>query len=177
MTVTLSVATHRVGCMTGKPIPVEQRFWSKVDRSGGPDACWPWVRARNADGYGRVGVAPAGTVELAHRVSWAIAHPGETVPRVVRHTCDNPPCVNPAHLLGGTHKDNTDDMLDRGRHRTPVGEAHPRAVLTEDVVRRVMRLRRTGLTYREVAEATGATPTQVADITTGRTWTHLEYGD
>ena len=51
------------------------------------------------------------------------------LPEVVRHKCDNPRCVNPEHLEGGTQKDNMDDM--KKRNRTAKGEAHGRAKLSE----------------------------------------------
>lgn len=90
----------------------EQRFWSFVDKQGA-DECWPWTGA-TARGYGH------GHRDrkhfYAHRVSWEMAN-GQTLDSstVVRHTCDNPPCVNPAHLVIGTQGDNIADMTARGR--------------------------------------------------------------
>lgn len=80
-----------------------------ADISGGLDACWEWQGRRQPDGYGLFGSAKA------HRASFA-AFNGEIPSRYeVRHTCDNPPCVNPRHLIVGTHGDNMRDMADRLR--------------------------------------------------------------
>lgn len=92
--------------------PLEQRFWAKVDQTGGPDACWPWVAARTRLGYGVFGVGPA----RAHRVSFEMANGVELEKgAVVMHTCDNPPCVNPAHLRLGSVAENDADRDAKGR--------------------------------------------------------------
>lgn len=84
-----------------------ERFWSKVDKSGGPDACWPWTDTPNRDGYGTFywGVGQ----KLAHRVAWFLTY-GEWPTNQLDHTCHNGTdcnlsdrcphrrCVNPAHL-------------------------------------------------------------------------------
>jgi hypothetical protein len=99
------------------PIGPEGRFWKLVDRSD-ETGCWLWVGKRDHNGYGRF------TVErktwAAHRYSWLL-HRGEDPGRaVVRHlVCDNPPCVNPAHLAIGTQQDNIKDMHAKGRGRGP----------------------------------------------------------
>lgn len=93
-----------------------ERFWSCVEIAGDRD-CWPWQCARTGTGYGTLYVL--GSTVLAHRVSWAIQHrrspkPGE----VIRHQCDNPPCVNPAHLAAGSRADSNRDIAARRRNRT-----------------------------------------------------------
>lgn len=88
---------------------VAERFWAKVDRSGD---CWIWTGSRCSDGYGTFFVA--GRIVGAHRFSLELA--GVTLGRLhALHRCDNPPCVNPAHLYAGTQRDNSRDMVARGQ--------------------------------------------------------------
>lgn len=94
-------------------------FWSRVDRSGGPDACWPVLNA--GDDYGRVLVGSRRVG--AHRVAWEMAHGPIPDGMVVMHGCDNPPCVNVAHLSLGTQLDNIADRVRKGRSAR--GAANP----------------------------------------------------
>jgi hypothetical protein len=93
------------------------RFWQKVDMSGGPDACWPWIAAHDGHGYGMFAVENRRTLR-AHAISLEIKI-GRRLLRgeVTRHRCDNPPCVNPSHLDLGTYSDNLRDAWDRGRRQ------------------------------------------------------------
>lgn len=94
-----------------------ERFSAKIDQSGGLDACHPFSPATHKQGYGMVqgSEACAGFTFLAHRVAWALANNNEPGCRIVRHSCDNPPCCNPRHLLVGDHQANVDDMVERER--------------------------------------------------------------
>ena len=127
----------------------------------GPDECWLWTGSRLVSGYGRVRVK--GVQALAHRLMFVLTH-GEAAIRqfeVIRHTCDNPPCVNPRHLVGGTHADNVRDKMSRGRHPRVglVGSAHPAAKLTEADVREIRRRRKQGETGVALAREFGMSRT------------------
>lgn len=91
-----------------------ERFWAKVDRRGLSE-CWEWQAAIGPHGYGRLRYD--GDNRLAHRLSWSLAN-GRPAPddQVVMHTCDNPPCCNPEHLVLGTQVENIEDMVKKGRH-------------------------------------------------------------
>lgn len=91
-------------------------FWSKVDKSGGPDACWEWTAGRS-HGYGKI--RWRGKPVLGHRIAWELTN--GLVPENLRvlHRCDNPPCCNPAHLFLGTPADNTHDCASKGRLVVP----------------------------------------------------------
>ena len=104
--------------MTRKTL--EERFWEKVDRSGGPDACWPWTASTCGGGYGQFRLA--GRPQLAHRVAYEQLVGPIPNGRHVLHRCDTPLCVNPAHLFLGTHTDNMADMTIKGRQSR--GEKH-----------------------------------------------------
>jgi hypothetical protein len=109
----------------------------------------------------------------AHRLAWEAAN-GRPVPDglLVLHSCDNPPCVNPAHLRAGTHRENMGDKVARGRVRA--GAAHGRAVLTEADVYEIRRLRADrSATCRELAERYGVSMTQISNIARGLSWRHL----
>lgn len=97
-----------------------------------PSGCWEWTGAKTKAQYGQVEVD--GVTQYAHRMAFLLAN--GTLPALVRHECDNPPCINPAHLLGGDQKDNMQDALKRGRHFNlsirNQGENHSRAKFTND---------------------------------------------
>lgn len=98
-------------CGIELPADAKEAFWSLVDRRD-PDECWPWTGNRNGAGYGRFSFA--GRRVIASRAAWYFAH-GTQPTLFVCHSCDNPPCCNPAHLWLGTSFDNLQDMAAKGR--------------------------------------------------------------
>jgi hypothetical protein len=92
-------------------VTVEDRFWSKVIKG---DDCWLWAGGRGQRGYGRFWYQ--GRMVPAHRMAWALEH-AQVFPddKGALHRCDNPPCVNPAHVFPGTPGDNLHDSIAKGR--------------------------------------------------------------
>ena len=106
------------GVYKRKPTNLKARFESKVDVTLPPWVCWPWQGALMPRGYGKLGKGGAGSGWLlAHRVSYELYIGPIPEGKEVRHSCDNPPCCNPSHLLPGTKINNMTDMHNRKRSR------------------------------------------------------------
>lgn len=141
----------------------EADFWAKVDRRG-PDECWPWTgRARVRD-YGRMNFGDR--AHLANRLAFFLTQ--GRWPENARHSCDNPPCCNPAHILEGTHTDNMRDAVARGRR--PRGEAMPQAKLTEASVRAI---RIDPRSHLEIAPFYGVHPATICRLRARKIWRHV----
>lgn len=83
---------------------IEQRFWSKVDKTA---ACWIWTASVDAKGYGRFALGSREDgIALAHRAAWWLTY-GVWPTGVLDHLCFNPACVNPAHLDDISTRENT----------------------------------------------------------------------
>lgn len=93
-------------------LSLNERFVGKIQK-GGLDDCWPWLAGCDADGYGRFKVGH--WVVKAHRMAYELFKGKIPAGLQIRHSCDNPPCCNPAHLLLGTNFDNMRDKIERGR--------------------------------------------------------------
>lgn len=92
------------------------RFWSFVEKT---DGCWLWKGGKDDAGYGRFCINRGNTG--AHRYSYALTKGPIPHNRIVCHTCNNPPCVNPNHLYAGTPKSNGEDMAKHKRNATSPG--------------------------------------------------------
>lgn len=138
------------------------RFWAKVDRRG-PDDCWPWLAARNNHGYGVMRDA-GGRLSLSHRISLALDG-RDPAGKVARHGCDNPGCVNPAHLSAGTQAENIADMIGRGRGL--VGERNGSTKLTELDVALIRAAHAAGARQADLARQHGVVPSCIGKIIRG----------
>lgn len=145
---------------------LSERFWAKVSR-GAPDSCWEWQGCRNRDGYGVFMLSRAQGSDRAHRVSWALLHGPIPSGKVVRHRCDNPSCVNPAHLLLGTQAQNVEDMVGRGRQRGPASERSRSTKLTAE---QVAEIRQAEGTIKQLGARYGVHFSTIARIRRAETW-------
>ncbi|MDL4862069.1 HNH endonuclease [Halomonas elongata] len=159
------------------PDEAVERFHTKY-RLNPATGCWEWTDALSSrGGYGRLKV---GRVAVrAHRASHLI-HKGP-IPEglVVCHTCDNPACVNPDHLWLGTHMDNTQDMMTKGRGKYPghQGEINPSAVLTRRKVEEIIQRITEGQTNKRIAIEFGVSHATVSLIRRGKIWTDVPRPD
>jgi len=94
-----------------------ERFWACVDTTS--DGCWEWKGPRNKGGYGGIRIKTHGRrprIYGTNRVAYMFEHGSVSSTEVIRHTCDNPPCCRPSHLIAGSPADNTHDMINRQRN-------------------------------------------------------------
>ena len=157
--------------MGPNPKPPELRFWAKVDKSAGVDKCWPWTKALGTTGYGAFTVR-AGLVVGAHRFALAtsLGRPIQAGMDAL-HSCDNPICVNPAHLREGTNQDNIDDKVSRQRQRKGVGV--PQARLTEESALSIRRRFAAGETLTSLADEYSVGLATISKLINGHTWKHV----
>ena len=104
------------------------------------DGCMVWTRCLNTDGYPRANINGSSNGKV-HREVFFLAN--GYYPEVVRHTCDNPRCINPEHLLGGSMTENMKDRSDRGRTSGHV---------SKEEFETMLKMRASGLTYAQIAD-------------------------
>ncbi len=152
----------RTKLTTIRRIAQKHPFWSNV-MMGDDAACWAWTGQVDAGGYGYMGR------DRAHRIAWELANAETLQPGlVVRHSCDNPPCCNPMHLLAGKDQDNVDDRV--SRDRSAKGVANGRAKLTATEVLAIFVATDS---LAEIAEKFGISKWTARDIKKGKIWRWL----
>ena len=156
---------------------LKERFdmkWEAIPESG----CWIWTGS-SSNGYGQIW--DGAKYEGAHRISY-ILHKGE-IPDLdqyhgmcVCHTCDTSYCVNPDHLFLGTHKENIEDMINKGRDKHDFGENNGNSTLREiDVINaRAIYKYSKNATFRKLANIYGVALRTMWLAIKGETWKHIE---
>ncbi|MBW4599742.1 MAG: HNH endonuclease [Calothrix sp. FI2-JRJ7] len=120
------------------PQNFEDKFWQRVEKT---ETCWLWKSSKTRDGYGLF--QKDGRRQYAHRIAWELYHK-TPIPNgmFICHVCDVPSCVRDSHLFLGTHKDNMQDMISKGRNfaitkpeRIARGERHRSRTKPESIVK------------------------------------------
>lgn len=147
-------------------------FWKKSGKRG-PDECWNWNGGTMGEmGYGRISVGDKS--RKAHRISWVIHYGQIPEGRSVLHRCDNPLCVNPAHLFLGTHDDNMADKVSKNRQARNKGESAGGVKFTEEKILEIRKLHSTlGIQQKELAKMLGINKGTLNNIILRKTWRHI----
>jgi hypothetical protein len=133
--------------------------------------CWLWLAASGHAGYGQFFID--GTVYPASKAAWMLYKGPVPDGMDVCHRCDVSACVNPDHLFIGTHLENMQDCMQKGRFKflgSRPGEMNAAAVLTEADV---LVIRASSKSGRALAHEYGVSATTITEIQTGKTWSHL----
>jgi hypothetical protein len=131
--------------------------------------CIEWTGPLHRNGHGLIRFYKGS--KFASRVAWELKFGPIPEGLVVRHKCDNPPCVNAEHLEIGTQADNIADMVTRDRHTR--GERSALAKLTDAEVIDVRTRASHGETLTSIAKLYGMSSSHIGDIVKGRYWKHL----
>jgi len=135
------------------------------------DGCWDSKTPLRKGGY--IQIRYIDKMIGIHKASWLI-HNGK-IPDglLVLHKCDNKRCSNPEHLFLGTHKDNHQDMVNKGRQNLPIGENHKNSKLTIEKVKKIKELLNLGVTVRRISKDFNMGKSTIDAIKNGITWKHV----
>ncbi len=145
-------------------IPEAFSFWENLPILAS-DKCWPWMGSKDSKGYGRLFFKEGRRYVKAHRIAYFLGTKTDPYPLQIIHTCDNPPCCNPNHLLVGTSLENNRDCRDKRRNRSGT------AKVNRQIAETIRKLYASGDYYaRELAIKFNVSREIVAHIVSGETW-------
>lgn len=145
----------------------DYKFWMKVPRGKSRKDCWIW---RGTVTKGRATFAS----QTAAKVMWNKTFTRKSGDLCVCHHCDNPKCVNPFHLFLGTHLDNMNDMIRKGRHVPLKGSKNGNRKLTEDIVILIRKIRHTeGSSVDDLAKRFKVSESSIRKIIYRESWKHI----
>lgn len=151
-------------------------FWERVDKSGGPDACWPWLASTN-NGYGQARLPGHGRYRLIHasRAAYILSFGAISDDLCVCHRCDNRICCNPAHLFLGTLADNNADMRQKGHSSggSLPGIRNPTHKLSDEAILDIRARYAAGEYQINIAAAYGVHQTLISAIVRRVRWKHV----
>jgi len=151
------------------------RLWERIDRVGD---CWVFTGMKTNKGYGkiRVGSRTDGTRKMvsSHRLSWELTNGKIPDGMHVLHRCDNPSCINPAHLFLGSNQDNMSDMANKGRSRKSIGVLNPSVKLTEEQVREIKLRLKNGESVVSMEDDYPVGRELLYHIKNNRNWSHIK---
>jgi hypothetical protein len=133
--------------------------------------CWVWQETKGRGGYGKLTINSRRY--QAHRIAYLEFIGPIPAGLLVMHRCDNPACICPDHLKLGTHQDNTDDMVRKGRQRSPLGEQHGNAKLTVVDVLHIRAESANGIHGTALAQSMNVSSATVHRVITGKQWAHV----
>lgn len=144
------------------------RFIEKVEKT---DSCWNWTAGKYRGGYGQFRRLVDGkwTMAKTHRYSYEYFKGAIPKGYQICHTCDNPSCVNPEHLFAGTHKDNMQDMVKKGRRSLKTRNPQHRW-LSKELAVQIREDHKQGLSYAELQEKYTQSKQQISRVVRGDIW-------
>jgi hypothetical protein len=146
------------------------RFVEKVQKGEDENDCWEWVAAKYRGGYGHFRLKVDGKWRMvkAHRYAYE-AFKGPLEPTLqVCHTCDNPSCVNPAHLFAGTAKENAQDKVKKGRQHVFRNPKHK--FLDKETADKMREDYSNGMKQAEICIKYGHSRAQVSRVVNNQIW-------
>lgn len=132
-----------------------------------PNGCIVWTGAKDKDGYGKFN--KKGWPGRAHRAAYAVTHGPIPQGAMVRHTCDNPPCINPDHLRIGNALDNATDRVQRDRF-DKTNPRYNRVRLSMEAAQEIRAKYRAGARQRDLAQQYGVGRDQISRVVNNLNW-------